>query len=326
MIVEAVVNCVAYDNRGQKLRDITVEEISDLLQQEKTFVWLGLHEPGEGLLKQVQEEFALHDLATEDAYCAHQRSKLDAYGETLFIVLKTAQFWSGSLHFGETHLFLGKSYLISIRHGASTSYAQLRQRCEQQPDRLRLGPSYALYAIMDYIVDNYGPVVDAFEEDLKTVEHLIFENAFNRNTIERLYHLKRQLADLRLAAVPVVDICNQLVRFHPALIPPAMGPYFRDIRDHAIRINEAIDTMREMLTAAIDVNISLVTVSQNESVKKLAGWAAILALPTLVASIYGMNFEFMPELTWRFGYPAILAVTFAGCVLLYRRLKRVGWL
>ncbi|MGQ0658110.1 MAG: magnesium/cobalt transporter CorA [Chromatiales bacterium] len=324
--MEAVVNCVAYDNRGHKLRDITVEEISDFLQQENTFVWIGLHEPGQQLLMEVQEEFGLHDLATEDAYQAHQRSKLDAYGDTLFIVLKTAQFWSGSLHFGETHLFLGKRYLISIRHGASTSYAQLRQRCEQQPDCLRLGPSYALYAIMDYIVDNYSPVVDAFEEDLNNVEHLIFEGAFNRTTIERLYHLKRQLVELRLAVVPVVDICNQLVRFHPELIPPAMSPYFRDIRDHTIRINEAIDTMREMLTAAMDVNISLVTISQNESVKRLAGWAAILALPTLVASVYGMNFEFMPELTWRFGYPAVITLTAIGCLSLYRRLKRAGWL
>lgn len=324
--MESIVNCVIYDRHGRAMRNITVEEVSDVLPQAEGFVWIGLHEPGEELLRKIQEEFGLHDLAVEDAHRAHQRAKLDVYGDELFIVLKTAQFWGGNLHFGETHLFLGRHYLVSVRHGASAAYAQVRSRCEQQPERLQHGPAFALYAIMDHIVDNYAPVVDAFEEELSNIEHLVFDGAFNRSTLERLYRLKRELVQLRLAVVPVIDICNQLMRFHETLVPQAVRPYFRDINDHAIRINEAIDTMREMLTAAMEVNIAYVSIRQNEIVKKLAGWAAILALPTLVASIYGMNFDVMPELRWHYGYPAVAALTFVGCAWLYRRLKRSGWL
>jgi magnesium transporter len=189
-----------------------------------------------------------------------------------------------------------------------------------------MGPGAALYALMDFVVDNYAPVVDAFEADLKILEKDIFDGAFNRQTIERLYELKRELVELRLAVVPLIDICNQLLRFHQGLIPDVIRPYFRDINDHAARINEAIDIMREMLTAAIEVNISLVSIRQNEVVKKLAGWAAVLAVPTLVVSHYGMNFEHMPELHWLYGYPAVMVVTTSAVLYLYWRLKRDGWL
>jgi magnesium transporter len=315
-----------YGSRGERLRDVTVEEISDILPQTDGFVWIGLHEPGTALLYKLQEEFSLHELAIEDAHRAHQRPKLEVYGDCLFLVLKTTQFHDGSLHFGETHLFLGKNYLITIRHGASTGYADVRARCEQERDGMKHGAAYALYAVMDRIVDNYSPIVDSFEQELNNIEHLIFEGSFNRATLLRLYHLKRELVELRLAVVPVIDICSQLAQFHYNLVPEAVSPYFRDIADHSTRVNEAIDTMREMLTAAMDVNISMVTIRQNEVVKRLAGWAGILALPTLVASIYGMNFEFMPELKWRYGYPLVLAITFVGCWFLYRRLKRSGWI
>jgi magnesium transporter len=323
--MESVINSVIYDQQGRAIRSVTVEEVSDLLPHAEGFVWIGLHEPGQELLRKIQQEFNLHELAIEDAHRAHQRPKLEMYGETLFIVLKTAQFFGGSLHMGETHLFLGRHYFISIRHGASATYAQVRAACEQQPERMRHGPAFALYAVMDHIVDNYAPVVDAFEEELANLEHLIFEGAFNRATMQRLYSLKRELATLRLAVVPIIDICNQLMRFHQGLVRDAVRPYFRDINDHAIRINEAIDTMREMLTGAMEVKVAMVTIRQNEIVKKLAGWAGILALPTLVASIYGMNFEFMPELEWRYGYPIVAGLTSLACLWLYRRLKRAGW-
>jgi len=324
--MESVVNCVAYDSGGKRIRDITVEEISDVLELDDTFVWIGLHEPSEELLRKIQEEFLLHDLAVEDAHSAHQRPKLEVYGDSLFIVLKTAQFLNGALHFGETHLFLGRRYLVSVRHGASLSYSLVRKRCEDHPEFLAMGPGAALYALMDFVVDNYAPVVDAFEADLKILEKDIFDGAFNRQTIERLYELKRELVELRLAVVPLIDICNQLLRFHQGLIPDVIRPYFRDINDHAARINEAIDIMREMLTAAIEVNISLVSIRQNEVVKKLAGWAAVLAVPTLVVSHYGMNFEHMPELHWLYGYPAVMVVTTSAVLYLYWRLKRDGWL
>jgi magnesium transporter len=324
--MESVINCVIYDRDGHRVRDVTVEEISDLLPGAEGFIWIGLHEPSQTLLRKIQEEFSLHELAIEDAYRAHQRPKLEAYGDGLFIALKTAQFRDGSLHFGETHLFLGRHYLISIRHGESTGYAEVRHRCEQQPGAMRHGASFALHAIMDHVVDNYAPVVDRFEDELNNIEHLIFEGSFNRSTLIRLYHLRRELVELRLAVVPIIDICNQLARLQPDYVPEAIQPYFRDIADHSIRINEAIDTMREMLTGAMDVNIAMVTIRQNDIVKRLAGWAGILALPTLVASIYGMNFEYMPELKWRLGYPMVVIATGAGCWLLYRRLKRSGWI
>ena len=324
--MENVVNCAIYDAAGAKVRDVTVEEISDILPGAEGFVWIGLHEPGRPLLQKIQEEFNLHPLAVEDAQHAHQRPKIETYGNGVFIALKTAQFRDSALHFGESHLFLGRNYLISVRHGASTGYAGVRARCEQQPEYLRQGSAFALYAIIDQIVDNYVPAVDGFENELSNIEHLIFEGSFNRSTLMRLYDLRRELVDLRLAVVPIIDICNQLARFHEALVPDPVRPYFRDIADHAMRINEAIDTMREMLTGAMDVNVAMVTIRQNEIVKKLAGWAAILALPTLVASIYGMNFEFMPELKWRYGYPVVLLVTCIGVWWLFRRLKRSGWI
>lgn len=324
--MESVVNCAIYSPQGRRERDCTVEEISDVLPTAEGFVWIGLHEPGQALLRKIQEEFALHELAIEDAHRAHQRAKLEAYGDGLFIVLKTAQFRSGELHFGETHLFLGRHYLITVRHGASSAYTDVRARCEEQPALLRHGSSFALYAIMDRIVDNYAPVVDGFEEELDNIEHLVFEGSFNRATLLRLYHLRRALVELRLAVVPVIEICNQLIRLHANLVPDAVRPYFRDIADHATRINEAVDTMRETLTGAMDVNIAMVTIRQNDVVKRLAGWAGILALPTLVASVYGMNFDFMPELRWRWGYPLVLALTLGACLLLYRRLRRAGWI
>lgn len=320
-----IVNSVAYKN-GERVSDIGIEDITEVLKQEDTFIWLGLHEPNELLLQQIQEVFSLHELAVEDAHQAHQRPKFEAYGDSLFIVLQTAQFWEGNLHFGETHLFLGKRFFVSIRHGASLPYVRVRQRCEEHPDLFKLGPAVAMYAVMDFIVDNYAPVVEAFESDLHAIEADVFSRSFNRTTIERLYGLQRQLVELRLVVVPVIDICNHLMHFHQGLIPDAVRPYFRDISDHAARINEAIDTMREMLAAAIAVNMSLVTIGQNEIVKRLAGWGAILAIPTIVFSLYGMNFEHMPELRWRWGYPGILAGLAIVCVWLYQRLKRAGWL
>ena len=324
--MESVVNCVAYDQSGHKIRDISIETIREVLALDDTFVWVGLHEPGEDLLRDIQEEFGLHDLAVEDAHRAHQRPKIEAYGDSLFIVLKTAQFRDDRIYFGETHLFLGKRYLVSIRHGASMSYAQVRNRCETTPDLLRFGSAYALYAVMDFLVDNYSPVVDSFEAGLKKLESDIFSGNFRRDTIEQLYQLKRELVELRLAVVPVIDICNQLTRSYPVLIGDEVRPYFRDISDHAARVSQAIDVMREMVTAAMEVNLSMVTVHQNEIVKKLAGWAGILAFPTLVVSYYGMNFHDMPELGWPYAYPVVVGLTVLGCILLYRKLRRDRWL
>lgn len=321
-----VVNCVAYSAEGHKLRNITIDEISNVLESRDSFVWVGLHEPDEPLLEKLQEEFGLHELAVEDAHNAHQRPKIEAYGDSLFIVVHTAQVVAGKIEFGETHIFLGRNYLVTVRHGASLSYQPARRSCEQSPELLALGPSYGLYSVLDFVVDNFFPIVREFRAELQELEQDIFKDEFKRETLLRLYELKKDLVELRLAVAPMQDILNQLTRFHPALIRDEVRPYFRDVSDHAARINESTDAMREMLTVAMNVNLALVSVSQNEVVKRLAGWAALLAAPTLMTSWYGMNFHHMPELDKTWGYPAMIVLTLAICAGLYVVLRRAKWL
>lgn len=321
-----VVNCVAYSADGRRLRDITIEEISDVIATPDQWVWVGLHEPTEQLLDTLQEEFCLHELAVEDAHNAHQRAKIEVYGESLFIVVQTAQVVGGKIAFGETHAFLGRNYLLTVRHGASLSYATARRGCEQTPEMMAYGPSFGLYSVLDFIVDNFFPLVREFKEELQELEEEVFEEAFKRATIRRLYDLKKELVTLRLAVAPLQDILNQLTRQYPGLVSDEVRPYFRDVFDHAARINEATDTIREMLTAALSVNLSLVTVAQGEIVKRLAGWAALLAAPTLLTSWYGMNFHHMPELDQPWGYPAMVLLTIGICTGLYAVLKRAKWL
>ncbi|WP_426700415.1 magnesium and cobalt transport protein CorA [Rhodanobacter sp. Col0626] len=321
-----VVNCIAYRNDGSRIGDITLDAISDVLSQPGTFVWVGLHEPDEELLEKLQEEFGLHDLAIEDAHAAHQRTKIETYGDSLFLVVQTAQLIKGRLAFGETHIFFGPRYLVTVRHGASLSYAPARRTCEHTPALLANGPSYALYGVLDFIVDNLLPIVRDFREELQRLEQDIFAETFKRDTVRRLYDMQRDLMTLRLAVAPLQDIVNQLVRLHPSLIPDELRAYFRDIYDHVFRVNESIGAMREMLAAAISVNLSLVSFGQNEVMKKLAGWAAMLAAPTLLTSWYGMNFTHMPELNRPWAYPVVILVM--GCIVggIFIGLKRAKWL
>ncbi|GGY15968.1 magnesium transporter CorA [Rhodanobacter panaciterrae] len=321
-----VVNCVAYRTDGSRIGEITLDTISEVLAQPDTFVWVGLHEPDEALLQKLQEEFGLHDLAIEDAHNAHQRTKVDAYGDSLFLVVQTAQLISTRLAFGETHIFLGPRYLVTVRHGASLSYAPARRDCEHAPHLLALGPSYALYSVLDFIVDNLLPIVRDFREELQKLEQDIFVATFNRGTVRRLYDMQRDLMTLRLAVAPLQDVISQLVKLHPKLIPDELRAYFSDVYDHVFRVNEAIGAMREMLNAAINVNLSLVTLGQNEVMKKLAGYAAMLAVPTLFTSWYGMNFTHMPELSQPWAYPAIIAVVACVVGAIFLALKRAKWL
>jgi magnesium transporter len=321
-----VVNCVAYNKRdGKRIGDITLDAISDVLKEPETFVWVGLHEPDESLLLKLQEEFDLHDLAIEDAQHAHQRTKIETYGDSLFIVVQTAQLVNGHIAFGETHIFLGPRYLVTVRHGASLSYAPARRACEHTPDLLAIGPSYGLYGVLDFIVDNLLPIVREFREELQELEKDIFADTFNRGTVRRLYDMQRDLMTLRLAAAPLQDIISQLVRMHPHLIQDELRAYFRDVYDHVFRVNESISAMREMLAAAISVNLSLVTFNQNEVMKKLAGWAAMLAAPTLITSWYGMNFTHMPELSQPWAYPLIVIIVASVVAGIFLGLKRAKW-
>jgi magnesium transporter len=320
------VYCAAYLH-GKKLADIPIAEISDYLEKRQdVFIWVGLHDSALDLLSELQEEFGLHPLAIEDARAAHQRPKLEEYGETLFAVLRTANICDNMLFFGETHLFLGERFLVSVRRGHSQSYQKVHERCEAMPEQMAEGPGFAMYALMDFVVDNYRPIVDALEERFGALEDDLFNARFSRGGLQDLYELKRQLLLLRNAVAPLLDICNALMRFHTNIIPRESRVYYRDIHDHVLRVIEAVDNMRDMVTAAMQVDLALITVGQNEIVKKLASWGAILAIPTMVFSLYGMNFKNMPELEWPWAYPTSVAFVLGACFFLYRQFKKVEWL
>lgn len=322
-----VIACVVYAADGSRIGEIDFEKVSDVLARDDgSYVWVGLHEPDEALMKQMQEEFGLHDLAVEDAHNAHQRPKIEAYGESVFIVVKTAQADQSHVEFGETHVFLGPRYLVTIRHGASVTHTPARQRCERNTKMMALGPSYPLYATLDFIVDNYMPVVHAFQAELDTLEKDIFAEDYRRDTIQSLYDLKQELTALKMAVSPMQDILAQIQRLPPGLLHDEVRVYFRDVSDHVGRVNEATDVMREMLTAAMGVNLALVTVAQGEVVKRLAGWAGLLAVPTLMASWYGMNFHNMPELSGTYSYYILIGMTIFVCIILYKVLRRARWL
>lgn len=324
--MQPIVNSAAY-SEGRRVANIDVEDISNVLQETDKFVWIGLHEPDEELLLKVQQEFNLHDLAIEDAHNAHQRPKMESYGDTLFIVLRTAQMnRQQHIDFGETHFFLGKNFIVTIRHGSSIAYKEVRSRCESTPHLLGKGPGFALYAVMDSIVDQYFPVIEALEQELVQVEDKIFGERPSRETTERIYQLKRELLEVKRAVSPLTDICSRLMRFDLKLIPDDIRPYFRDVYDHTLRINEMLDNTRELVTAALEANFSLTSISQSEVSKKFAGWAAIIGVPTMVAGIYGMNFKAMPELNWTYAYPVVLTITFGICIGLYYFFKKSGWL
>lgn len=321
-----VVNCAAY-SKGNRTANVKLDEVHEVLKESNQFVWIGLHEPSEEVLKKVQKEFGLHELAVEDARNAHQRPKVELYGDSVFIVLRTVQMNKDHhTEFGETHFFVGPNFIVTIRHGASLSYAAVRARCESTPHLLTKGQGFVLYAVMDFIVDQYFPVIQELEQELEIVEEKVFKEKPSRETTEHIYMLKRELLEVKRATSPLVDICNRLMRFEIKCISEETRPYFRDVYDHAIRINEVVDNTRELLNTALEANFSLISISQNDVSKKFAGWAAIIAIPTMVAGFYGMNFKFMPELDWHYGYPVVVIFTLSACAILYTFFRKSGWL
>lgn len=321
-----IINCAAY-SRGRRVADVELSRVHDVLKEPDQFVWIALHEPSEEVLAQVQSEFGLHDLAVEDAHQAHQRPKIELYGDSVFIVLRTAQMNAGRhIDFGETHFFVGDNFIVTVRHKSNVSYAAVRAMCESSPQLLSKGQGFALYAVMDFIVDQYFPVVHQLETALEAVEDQIFKEKPSRYTTEKIYQLKREMLEVKRSISPMVDICNRLMRFDIKCISEETRPYFRDVYDHVVRINEMVENTRELLNTALEANFSLISISQNDVSKKFAGWAAIIAVPTMIAGFYGMNFKFMPEVEWEYGFYSILAVTVAACVLLYFFFKRSGWL
>ena len=324
--MKEIINCVAYAD-GQRSANVELNRVHEVLKDANQFVWIGLHEPSEEVLQKVQEEFNLHDLAIEDAHRAHQRPKIELYGDSLFVVLRTAQMnQQHHIEFGETHFFVGKNFIVVVRHGSTVSYTEVRSRCEAMPELLSKRQGFVLYAIIDFIVDRYFPVVHEMEQELEKIEDKIFKEKPSRHTTEQIYQLKRELLEVKRAVSPLIDICSRLMRFDIKCISADTQLYFRDIYDHVIRINEMVDNTRELLNTALEANFSLISISQNDTSKKFAGWAAIFAVPTMVAGFWGMNFRFLPETEWQYGFYAVIIGTITVCILLYVLFRRSGWL
>ena len=320
-----VVAASVYAN-GRRIANVSIDEAGAWSKRPGHVVWIGLHEPSYELLRRVQAPFGLHDLAIEDAGKAHQRPKLEQYGEALFVVARTAQIVEGRIAFGETHLFVGRGYVVSVRHGASTSYTTLRGRCESSPAVLSHGEDYILYAILDFIVDNYMPVLETIHTEVEEIEDRVFVATLSQADVQRLYMLRRDLLRLRNAALPLAEVCRRLEHAEVTAIDAAMQPLFRDVTDHVNRVQEEIDALREVLAFAFEASLMTGQAQQTAITRKLAAWAAILAVPTAIAGIYGMNFKYMPELEWTYGYAVVVGGIAAICITLYMRFRRNGWL
>jgi magnesium transporter len=320
-----LVNCVAYQN-GRKLADIPVSDIHKYLNQPDTFVWVALRDPDIGELEEMQKQFGLHELAVEDANHGHQRPKIEEYGESLFVVLHVIESEGDELKVGEADMFVGSSYLLSVRRGVERGFTDVRARCEREPELLRHGPAYVLYALMDAVVDRYFPVLDALETELESIEENIFASQTTRANIEALYNFRRKLTILKHATEPLLEVTGRLYAGRVPQLVAGLQEYFRDVYDHLIRLNQSVDGLRDMATTGVSVTLSLITIQENEVTKRLASYAALVAVPTMIAGIYGMNFQHMPELNWPYGYPlAIGSMALIDCYLFYR-FRKAKWL
>jgi magnesium transporter len=331
----AVVNCVTYQ-KGVRVpggRDV-VEAVRQVRRTDQGFVWLGLHEPTEREFAGIAELFDLHPLAVEDAVEAHQRPKLERYGDTLFAVFKTVCYvehkeltaTSEVVNTGEIMVFIGPAFVISVRHGRHGSLGPLREELEANPQQLAKGPAAVLHAIADHVVDDYLSVTDAVQEDIDQVETGVFAENGARLDPGRIYQLKRELLELKRAVAPLDRPIQELATRPIRLIDPEIQAYFRDVSDHMLRATEQIAAFDELLNSILQAHLAQVSVAQNEDMRKITAWAALIAVPTMVTGVYGMNFAYMPELHWKFGYPLVLVVIAVACVVLYRGFKRNDWL
>jgi magnesium transporter len=320
-----LVNCVAY-TEGHKLADIAKEDISEYVKRPDCFVWVALKDAEPPELEEMQQEFGLHELAVDDARHGHQRPKIEEYGDSLFAVLKTIEVKDDELVIGEVDIFVGPNYILSTRRNTERGFTDVRGRCEREPHLLRNGAGYVLYALMDAVVDRYFPVLDTLETELETVEEQIFAKNAARSNIEALYSLKQKLMTLKHVVDPLMEAVGKLSGGRVPQICAGMREYFRDVYDHLQRLHASIEGIRDMQTTAIQVNLGMINLNETEVTKKLAGWAAIIAIPTLIAGIYGMNFKNIPEYDFHYGYPASLAVMVGIDVLLYLWFKKIRWL
>jgi magnesium transporter len=318
-----IVDCAVYEHGRRREGEFGLAEAYEASGPD-SFVWIGLYEPTEQEFDSVRREFDLHELAVEDAIKAHQRPKLETYGDSLFLVLKTARWEDGDVELGEILLFVGEGFIVSVRHG-ETALHDVRLRLEERPDLLRCGPGAALHAIVDKVVDDYEPVIEQLDAAIKEVEAEVF-SGHRTNPAERIYTLKREVLEVHGAVVPLLAPVHELARTPHRDVDEEIRPYFRDVHDHVLRVVAQVQEFRELLTSVLTANLTQTTIRQNEDVRKISAWAAIVAVPTMIAGIYGMNFEHMPELGWVFGYPLVLAVIAVACVTVYRFFRRAGWL
>jgi magnesium transporter len=320
-----LVNCAAYQG-GKKLGDIPKGEISEYIKRPDCFVWVGLFEPTSDELLEMQQEFELPRLAVEDASHGHQRPKLEEYGNLLFAVVHDVELKAEELHIGEVDIFVGPNYILSVRVGTERGFQSVRTRCENEPHLLRYGPAFVLYALIDAMVDRYFPVLDGLGSRLEQIEEQIFTKNTPRPNIQALYDLRQKLMTLKHAVDPLMEATAKLVGGRVPQLCAGLHDYFRDVFDHLQRIHASIESMRDMQTTAIQVNLGMISLNETEVTKKLAGWAAIIAIPTLIAGIYGMNFKYMPEYELKYAYPVCVAAMLAIDGVLYLWFKRIKWL
>lgn len=320
-----LINCVAYEN-GSRLAGMTIGEISDYLARPECFVWVSLFDATPEELDKMQEEFGLHDLAVEDARHGHQRPKIEEYGNSLFVVMHLLDLAKEGFSVGEVHIFVGHNYVLSVRNGSKQDFRSVRERCEREPELLKQGAGFVLYALMDATVDRYFPVMDRLESELEEIEEQIFIRGTARTNIRRLYELKTRITCLKHAVAPLVEESGKLFGGWGPAVCVNGREYFRDVHDHLTRINTSLENIRDTIGMAIQVNLSMVAIEESEDNKKLAAWAGIFAVATAFAGVWGMNFKAMPELDWEYGYPVALCVIALASTFLYFRFKRSGWL
>jgi magnesium transporter len=320
-----LVNCVAYQE-GTKLSDIPKEAISEYVKRPDCFVWVAMKDPTQAELEEMRDEFGLHELAVEDAGHGHQRPKIEEYGNSLFAVVQTIEIKEDELQVGEVDIFVGPNYILSVRLHTERGFSDVRARCEREPHLLKHGAAYVFYALMDAVVDRYFPILDALESELEQIEEQIFLRNTARSNIEALYALKGRLMTLKHAVDPLMEAVSKLYGGRVPQICSGMGEYFRDVFDHLQRLHATIEGIRDMQTTAIQVNLGMISLNETEVTKKLAAWAAIIGVPTMIAGIYGMNFKNMPELEWVWGYPVSIAVMAAIDFWLYFQFKKAKWL
>lgn len=309
---------------GGRRRAIPLADVSEAIGAREGLVWMEFNDPDKPTLERLQEELDLHELAVEDALSAHQRPKVEDYTGGLFVVLRTARLWDNRIEYGETHIFCGPAYLAIMRHDTGPGYDRVLDRLEAYGRPITIG--LALYALLDHIVDDLRPLAARLEDRHAELEAAIFSSGFSAENLQFLFETKREILGLMSAVQPIPEICGDLIRLHHNVVDKDLRAYYRDVEDHAIRLIHGLDRLREMIADAMQLSLANAVMQQSESVQKLAGWGAILAVPTVVFSLYGMNFTHMPELEWTFAYPLVLATTGAVCLWLYGRLKRRGWI